>query len=254
LLSVFISICLSEFYTIRNIYFYFCGIFIFIFAHFALPLCDYLTNAYRMNKRKILSFQEAQQVLAPYYDKISQSVLDGFEDFQKTSNCIAERVGFFESEIRTKACLIHDLIKNRIIQNFFGEQQVETGKWRGVFALKINDDLFIRFKKLNKDYTSSNYLTKQAKGYLRQIRIEGFPDEPTFLFAGYIPDKSWTGISGIYIACWDGDKIQWVEEIISRTSSVQTVLPFTVGEQEAPQKRVKIKSQNQASVKTGTDD
>jgi len=207
-----------------------------------------------MIKRNILSFQEAQQALAPYYEKIAQSVLDGFEDFQKTSNCISERVGFFESEIRTKACLIHDLIKNRITQNFFGEQQVETGKWRGVFALKINDDLFIRFKKLNKDYSSSNYLTKQAKGYLRQIRIEGFPDEPTFLFAGYIPDKSWTGISGIYIACWDGDKIQWVEEIISRTSSVQTVLPFTVGVQDTPQKRVKVKNQNQVNVKTGTND
>jgi hypothetical protein len=74
----------------------------------------------------------------------------------------------------------------------------------------------------------------------------------SYLFGFQGPDKTWTGIKGIYIACWEGDQIQWVEEILSKVSLVQTMLPFY--EQEPAEKRVKIKNQNQSDVKTGTDD
>jgi len=43
-----------------------------------------------MTKRNILSFQEAQQALAPYYDKLANAVLEGFNDYLKVHNCAAE--------------------------------------------------------------------------------------------------------------------------------------------------------------------
>jgi len=205
-----------------------------------------------MTKRNILTFQEAQQILAPHYDKLANAVLEGFNDYLKVRNCAAERVGFVEYEIRTKANLIHDHIKNRIKEAFFDVSEVETGKWKGIFAVKINDDLFIRFKKLNDDYSSSNSQTKQTKNFLNQLVLDGFPEEPTFLFAGYQPDRTWTGIKGVYIACWEGEQIQWVEEILSKVSSVQTTLPLH--DQRPAEKRVKIKNQDKSNTKSGTDD
>lgn len=206
-----------------------------------------------MSKRNILTFEEANQILAPHYPKIAKSILEGFEDFQKTSICISERIGFFQSKTRTKACLIHDLISNRIKLNFLGEDKIEVGEWNGIFGLKISENILIRFKKLNEDYSSSSLPTKQSRAYLKQLPIEGFPDEPTFLFAGYIPDKSWTGVKGLYITCWNGNENVWVNNILKHISSTQTTLSIETKVQE-PVKRVKIKQQNQLQAKDGTDD
>jgi len=204
-------------------------------------------------KRKIISHSEAQSILTPYYEKISKAVSDGFEDYLKIANCSTDKVGFVEYENRTKACIIHDHIKNRINEVFEDVDEVETRKWNSVFGLKINDDLFIRFNKINDDFSSKGRATNQAKSYKNQMVIDGFPDEPTLLYAGYKPDASWTQIKGVYISCWDGENRQWVEEIISHRSSVQTAIPFASPEKEN-QKRVKIKTDKKPEIKTGTND
>lgn len=204
-------------------------------------------------KRNIITQLEAQTILTPYYAKISKAVCDGFEDYLKIANCSADKVGYVNYETRTKACIIHDHIKNRIDEAFQDVPEVETGKWNDVFALKINDDLFIRFNKINDDFTSKGRRTKQAKDYKNQMTIEGFPDEPTLLYAGYKPDASWTQIKGVYITCWNGESRQWIEEIISHRSSAQTSIPFEPQEQENP-KRVKIKIDQKPETKTGTNE
>ena len=204
-------------------------------------------------KRKIISHSEAQTILTPYYERISKAVSDGFDDYLKIANCSTDKVGFVEYENRTKACIIHDHIKNRINEAFQDVDEVETRKWNSVFGLKINEGLFIRFNKMDNDYSSKGRPTKQSKKYKNQLLIEGFPDEPTLLYAGYKPDASWTQIKGIYISCWDGENRQWVEEIISHRSSVQTAIPFANQDQET-KKRVKIKIDKKPDTKTGTND
>lgn len=204
-------------------------------------------------KRYIITQLEAQTILTPYYEKIAKAVCDGFEDYLKIANCSTDKVGYVDYETRTKACIIHDHIKNRINEAFQDVPEVETGKWNGIYGLKINDDLFIRFNKINDDFTSKGRRTKQSKDYKNQITIEGFPDEPTLLYAGYKPDASWTQIKGVYITCWDGESRQWIEEIISHRSITQTSLPFEPQEQENP-KRVRIKIDQKPETKTGTNE
>ena len=97
-----------------------------------------------MIKRKILSLAEAQKCLAPYYEKIEESVSEGFSDYLKISSCSVERVGYVDYKTRTKANLIHDHIAMRVHSAFSGITEVLVDEWNGVFALKINDDLFIR--------------------------------------------------------------------------------------------------------------
>lgn len=203
-------------------------------------------------KRPMLAYEAAKQLLTPHYSKIALSIRDGFENCQKGKNKMYEASGFITFEKRSEASLIHDFIKKEVKQNFQGEPNVEVGEWNGVFALKINEDLLIRFKKLNNDYSASNYLTKQTKCYNHQFRIEGFPDQPMFLTAGYVPNKTWTDIS-IYITCRIDTKLLWVESLSNKAESIHPMLPFAEVDEVFVEKRVKVKKASPSDDKTGTD-
>jgi hypothetical protein len=130
----------------------------------------------------------------------------------------------------------------------------EVKKWNGVFGLKLNNDLLIRFKKLDDNKRMSSFPSQQYQDFLNQAVIEGFPDSPTFLFAGYIPDKSWTILNGIYLACWDGSSLEWFEEI--GKYSVQQLNLFdsedTNQDSEANIQRARLKKKDNNEEKTGT--
>jgi hypothetical protein len=212
-----------------------------------------------MAKRTILPYEKAIKVLEPYSEKITESIYQGFDDFQKVSNQMMDITGgYLKTERRTKACLIHDLIRNRVTKNFEAIENVETRDFNGIFGLKLGDELFIRFKKMNPDYSSSSVQTKQTKKYLNQMSIEGFPEEHTFLYAGYIPDDAWTSVKGIYLACWDGKVINWVENMETHIGAIQTKLELEIEipQEEPTRKRVKLKDPEQEKTikKTGTDE
>jgi hypothetical protein len=91
---------------------------------------------------------------------------------------------------------------------------------------------------------------------MQQLQIEGFPEKPTFLFAGYIPDKSWSTIKGVYVACWIGKVLEWVDEF-GKYSTEQTTIDFDAANKEAfkeIEKRIKLKGGKKGDKKTGSDD
>jgi hypothetical protein len=90
---------------------------------------------------------------------------------------------------------------------------------------------------------------------MQQGQIDGFPEQPTFLFAGYIPDSTWSNIKGIYVACWIGNTLEWVDEF-GKYSAEQAVLDFDAKEDTEVteiEKRIKLKRGSQGDRKTGTD-
>lgn len=114
--------------------------------------------------------------------------------------------------------------------------------------------MFIRFKKMDKEYSVRNLNTRQHLKYMKQSSIEGFPEKPTFLFAGYIPDRTWSNIKGIYIACWIGSVLEWVDEF-GRYSTEQAVIDFDVENKDVfkeIEKRIKLKGGKKGDTKTGT--
>lgn len=173
-------------------------------------------------KRNIRPLQEAMEILKPYYDEIVEDINGGVQDYLSIREFVNGLGVFVEYENRTKANLIHDHIKARItkrhgqqaiINGPSSKQETEAKKWNGIFALRIGEGLFIRFKKLNDSMRAAGLATKQHVKYMHQALISGFPDEPTFLFAGYVPNKSWTAIKGIYLACWNGESLEWFDEM-----------------------------------------
>ena len=203
--------------------------------------------------RKILDYDEAKLIYGPHAERIAEAIALAFSNFLRIINISTETNGYIEYTRTAKATLLHDLIKNSITDAFRGVEGVRTGTWNRIFGLKIGEDLFIRFKKFNADYSVAGIPTKQFKKYERQLLIKGLPEEPTFLIAGYIPSRTWTHIEGIFIACRLGNNIQWVEELMGGASAVQMALPFT-NDPQPTGTRVKVKSPNESgNQQTGTD-
>ncbi|MCH2042620.1 MAG: hypothetical protein MK212_00645 [Saprospiraceae bacterium] len=176
-------------------------------------------------RRKILSLESAHNILEPYLEDLVASIRNGFEDYLKISQYAQSFENKISYKVRTKASIIHEHISGHLSANFQKYPDVTAKEWNNIFGLKIKNDLFLRVKKLNPDYSITSYMTKQAKDYLRQLSIPGFPEEPTLLIAGYIPEYNWSGIRDICITCWDGEHLRWIFDV-EQYAAEQIELPF----------------------------
>lgn len=209
--------------------------------------------------RQILRLKEAQPLLQTIHKDLLQVINSGFADWLK----IREHSSTFEGgpvnyKPRTKAGIIHDHIEKYVRSNFYGRQGIYFDDFNGVFGIVMQDELFIRFKKMDDTYSVKNLYTNQHTSYMNQGQIAGFPEKPTLLFAGYIPDKTWSKINGIYVACWIGDTLEWVDESGKYTAE-QGIINFEQYKdreiEERTEKRIKLKKKGSGGdQKTGTND
>ena len=205
-------------------------------------------------KRTIIDKDEAIKILSPFVSRIEAAVSEAFKHYLDLEMIGNEQLVFMDFKTRTKAGIIHDIIEVKIKETFYNEPNVKIGIWNGIFGLLIEEKLFIRFNKLDQSNLPSQYPTKQAKKYLNQTIIDGLPDNPTLLFAGYNPDKTWTKIKSIQIVCIDAFKPIWTHDLISQTGFEQVSL-FTDEEKDIPVptlNRVKVKNPVETK-QTGTD-
>lgn len=202
-------------------------------------------------KRKIISLEEASIILEPHYDNLVSCIGGGVNDYFKIKAFVDDFGRYTKYENRTKGSLIHDQIKSRVTETFSEDSLFES---KGIFGLKIQDDFLIRFKKLDDHKKVAGYKTKQYVRYMGQSLIDGFPDSPTFLFAGYIPDRSWTSIKGIYIACWNGSTIEWFDEIGKYNVQQLNIFQQPASEEQQSRMRVRLKDNKNdiEEIKTGT--
>lgn len=207
-------------------------------------------------QRNVLRLKEAQPILKTIHEDLVSVIQGGFSDWLKIrdfSNSLDSAPVNYKA--RTKGGIIHDHIEKHTRKEFTGKTNILVDEFNGVFGMVVNESLFIRFKKMDSTYSVRNLYTRQHKRYMNQGQIAGFPSNPTFLFAGYIPDKTWSTIKGIYVACWIGDTLEWVDEF-GRYSAEQAVLDFDQTEKKAVkeiEKRIKLKRKTKPG-KTGTDD
>jgi hypothetical protein len=190
--------------------------------------------------RNIISKEEAEKILMKYYPRIVKSIYRGFEDYLEVANEQAIKGINVDFKPRTIASLIHDFIKFRIRDEFSDIDNAITREFNDVFGLYLDNKILIRFKKFNPGLTTSNIETKQTLGYYHQYSINGFPDKPTFLYAGYMPDKTWTSIKNIYIICRKGEDLEWIKDLTSTIE--QTKIKFATNRDiELNKERAKIK-------------
>jgi len=206
--------------------------------------------------RKINRLQDAKPLLDPIHTELVSTIQNAFADWlQLRSFSNALDGGPVNYKSRTKAGIIHDHIEKFVRATFSGRDSIAIDDYKGVFGMVVGDELFIRFKKMDQTYSIRNLDTDQHVQYMQQGQIDGFPEQPTFLFAGYIPDSTWSNIKGIYVACWIGNTLEWVDEF-GKYSAEQAVLDFDAKEDievTEIEKRIKLKRGLQGDRKTGTD-
>jgi hypothetical protein len=206
--------------------------------------------------RKINRLQDAKPLLDPIHTELVSAIQSAFADWlQLRSFSNALDGGPVNYKPRTKAGIIHDHIEKFVRATFSGRDGIAVDDYKGVFGMVVRDELFIRFKKMDQTYSIRNLDTDQHVQYMQQGQIDGFPEQPTFLFAGYIPDSTWSNIKGIYVACWIGNTLEWVDEF-GKYSAEQAVLDFDAKEDTEVteiEKRIKLKRGSQGDRKTGTD-
>lgn len=207
--------------------------------------------------RQILRLKEAQPILNTVHEDLLHVIQSGFSDWLK----LREYSNSFDGgpvnyKSRTKAGIIHDHIEKYVRSHFANHEGIVVDNFNGIFGMILQDSLFIRFKKMDSSYSVRNLYTKQHKRYMKQAQIVGIPDKPTFLFAGYIPDKTWSSIKGIYVACWQNDTLEWVDEFGKYTAE-QAILNFDQKENQTItniEQRIQLKRKvKTGNKKTGTD-
>lgn len=205
--------------------------------------------------RLIRSLHDSKEIIEPFHSELVKCIEKGFFDYLKIREHVNEISSFVEFKPRTKACIIHDLIRANALETFTDKENLKVGEFNRVFGINVDDKLFVRFKKMDKNFNVSAYMTPQHKKYVGQHQIIGFPDKPTFLFAGYIPNHTWTNLNGIYLACWNGNVLEWYDEA-GNYSYEQFSIDFTPSKQTAHniiEKRVKLKKGLGKNKETGTD-
>lgn len=200
--------------------------------------------------REILHKEEADALLGTYYPRIVEAIYNGFEDYLDLMRYRSERGKMTDYHARTIASLIHDNIAMSISRQFIDEPAVIAKEFNGIYGLLLEGKLLIRFKKLNEDYSTSNIQTRQTISYDNQESIEGFPEIPTFLYCGYVPDETWSSIKNIYLICREGNDNRWIKDL-GTIDVQQNSLVFEDAEKIGERPRVRAKS---AITKTGTID
>lgn len=148
----------------------------------------------------MLTKEEAEKILTPYYPEFSDCIKSAWEDYKT----------FFQPqqyrfEIRTRASVVRDLVVDYIRKKFYKRKSTNIiEKTNGLFILSIEDTIFARFKKIKSDFTTSNILTQQT---LQFVNGELFPEylKKALVNVGYMVDKDWDKQLGSYICCPNGN-------------------------------------------------
>jgi hypothetical protein len=216
--------------------------------------------------RRILSFEEAQDIISPYLERYLECVRKGFADYIKINEFKNSLDVYSDFAIRTRAGIIHDRICGHITEAFRDEPSLTVGEWNQVFAVKFADLIFLRNKKFRHNGKVSSYYTPQHKAFLKQAIIDGFPNEPTFIIGGYIPNDTYTDLKGIYLGCWSADGLEWFTKVgeyvveqgrlvfpeFEEQETKKRTKIKDVSEEKEKKKRTKIKPKGDGNDKTGT--
>ena len=73
--------------------------------------------------------------------------------------------------------------------------------------------------------------------------LPGFPPDCTYVNAGYVPNKLWTDIEGIYITCHSRSRgFEWIIQILDDASGLPSnIVPLDPRNTRVPSSRVRLK-------------
>lgn len=101
-------------------------------------------------------------------------------------------------EVRTRANIIRDLTILKIKELFHDREDCRIVDKNGLFLLSVKDKIYLRFKKFDDQFKTSNYPTSQSNAF-EQGELFPLLTDTVMLNVGYITDHHWNSAS-FYIA------------------------------------------------------
>lgn len=200
--------------------------------------------------KPFLDFNEANQILEPYYLVIRDVIKQSFDDTNEIKEFFASKGLFLHQKPRSKGSTINDVLKTRFSTIFSEDKNVSVID-NGVVGLLIHNKIFIRFNKMNDNFSLSVQKTKSLKNYYKQgeNKIDGISEDVTILFGGFVTDKAWAELKGYFLTCYN-DSLVWYYDL-NKTVIQQTAIDFAEKPQEQ-KKRLSTKKKPKDD-QTGTD-
>jgi hypothetical protein len=179
--------------------------------------------------RTIIEMKKAERILSAYFPVIASSAKEGFADYlDMIRYTCQEKNRLISFNSRTKATLIHNLITERIAENFKSKRIVKAKECNRIFGLFFKDRFFLRFKKFNSRLAPSVSPTRQTIRYEgQQCTIPGFPKQVTLLYVGYTFNSTMTGIGNIYISCRVKGSPKWMIDFSKHLSPGAKEISFS---------------------------
>jgi hypothetical protein len=160
---------------------------------------------------KLISFDDAQTALKPYYNKIWTLINAAWNDWQQLPPSALAK-----ASARTRASFVHDFMVARANGLVDVDGTIRSIRHRAMFTLVIESEtgfIALRLKKLNEDGLSKSQPTKQVRDFQAQVTIEGI-GAAHHLEVGYVLSHAEDSIRSIDMVCPSGlNAILWKAEI-----------------------------------------
>lgn len=126
------------------------------------------------------------------------------------------------------ANILRELIIQQVRERFVGILGVNIRDHNvvgGRFLAEIDQKMILSFKKLTKDFQTTNNATKTSCAFDKQeLGIEGMPDLPR-ITVGYQLGHYGTSIAGIYLAFVVGEECIWHHDLQTGAGSIEIEFP-----------------------------
>jgi hypothetical protein len=198
---------------------------------------------------RLMSPDEAETLLAPYYEHFVMAVDEGFGVW----NTFAARMPDARKPLsgRARATFINDQIVCRARDLFGEEKGVKMHEAYGFLCLNVADRAIIHFKKLDEEGRPRSYPTEQQKRLIMQELPMPGCLEPTWLSVGYQLKFPASGdqIEQILVSCCLADKVKWTIPLYNAAdeSGNAARLPFPPQPSEQPRTR-RVRPKNNKDV------
>jgi hypothetical protein len=178
-----------------------------------------------------LSLDETESLLAPHLERLANCIQAGWDKWLQLQS---DPAGYaVPLHYRTRASFVN--VKEQFA-NVRGAEIPDNP--RGLRLLTLENQITIRFKKLDKHFQSRNIPTNQQVAFARQLSLEGIPPL-TRLTAGYILNQLQTDIATIAITKPAGSSLEWS---FTLPGTQMKVTPFSTADAEMIRtRRIKVK-------------
>lgn len=194
------------------------------------------------------SQEEIQEVLGRYEAPIGTSILSAWAAWL----AIPEALRLSLSAVpRARANAIAAFAYSEFSRLESGNESIRLHEAHDTVCLVIEEKVLVRFKKLARDYLSSNYQTQRAKEFNGQLALDGIPTIAR-VDVGYILDELTTRIEELAFVYRLGNTVAWKYPIgiDPNVQSISRELNEEVDTAERVRVRAKRRDDNRSAARS----